>query len=66
MCHDILFCFAFVFFVFGNGLSGFFHMLFFFFCRCLDGWLDGWSGGVVFGFGSVACGVSRRVIREGA
>jgi len=50
-------CLAFVVFVFGNGLSGSFHM---FFCRCLDGWS---GGGVleygtstvsVFGFGSLA------------
>lgn len=48
------------FFVFGNGLSGSFHMVFFFFCRCLDGWMV-WSGGVGFGFGfgSGACGNSR-------
>ena len=64
MCHDILFCFAFVFFVFGNGLSGSFHMLFFFFFSLLVwmGWMmDGQVG--CLGLGLV---VERAVIRDGA
>ena len=50
------------FFVFGNGLSGSFHMVFFFFVVV---WMDGWCGQVVWGLG-LGLVVERAVIRDGA
>lgn len=64
MCHEFCFVLLLFFLSLETDCRVLFTCFFFFVVAWIDGWMDGQVFG--FGFGSVACGNSRRVIREGA